>query len=36
VPLTYFAGGANNQGSGVLPLTGGYTHLCGGGQTHPS
>jgi hypothetical protein len=36
VPLTYFAGGADNQGSRVLPFTGGYTHLCGGGQTHPS
>lgn len=36
VPLTYFAGGANNQGSGVLPLYGGYTSDCGGGRTHPA
>ena len=36
VPLTYFAGGADNQRSAVLPLFGGYTNLCGGGQTHPS
>ena len=36
VPLTYFAGGGNNQGSAVLPLYGGYTTSCGGGSTHPS
>src|SRR3954447_23584335 len=35
VPLTYFAGGANNQASGVLPLYA-WTSRCGGAGTHPS
>ncbi len=35
VPLTYFAGGEDNQGSAVLPLYS-YNGRCGGGGTHPS
>ena len=35
VPLTYFAGGRDNQASGVLPPYD-YTGRCGGGSTHPS
>lgn len=35
VPLTYFAGGRDNQASAVLPLYD-YTRRCGGGSTVPS
>lgn len=35
VPLTYFAGGQDNQRSSVLPLYS-YNSSCGGGSTHPS